>query len=144
MVCYLQAVLNLVAGSLYLLAASVDAEHGVEVPGVTYLAAVVSFVVAVALVAGAVQLTMGVRWARYPVAAVQGLNILGVLMAMASLGGAAFPAALAPLLLSVVVLINMFSAEVTEWFGQIGEGRRLAEIEEVPAHLPPIDFPGIH
>lgn len=75
-------------------------------------------------------------------AAIQGLTVIGKVVGMATVGEAVFADTLA-IMLAVLVLVLLYSAEVTEWFWQVGGRQPSAEIEEVPPHLPPVDLPGI-
>ncbi|WP_117209170.1 hypothetical protein [Allorhizocola rhizosphaerae] len=105
-VLYLQAVLNAGGGALLLFFGGGGAEA---------LLGFGSLLIGFVLAGCAVLLTRGVSWARFPVIVVEVLGIIGGAIAIFS--GAI--QAVAGLVLSVLVLVNMFNAEVRLWLDPV-------------------------
>jgi hypothetical protein len=113
---YGQALLNVIAGALIFYAAGLDRDHGRDVPGAMYFVGYLSLVIAVVLVACAILVTRGRAWARYPVAVIEALNLIGGLITVVSAGDTAFGPGIANIALSVLVLVGLFSRASTLWF----------------------------
>lgn len=108
---YLQALLNGGSGILLLYLAGVEADHGRPAPELSVMG-YVSLLIGVVLVACAVLLTRGVSWARYPVIVIEALGIIGGVIAIFS----GVLTAVAGMVLSVLVLVNLFHSDVRLWF----------------------------
>src|SRR5688572_20132674 len=105
---YLQAALNVFAGILLVSLADDDAPE-MAVLGIG------SFVIGAVLLASAVLLTRGVWWVRWPVLVVEVFGIISGAIALFS----GMISAVGGLVLSVLVLVNLFHSEVRLWFDPV-------------------------
>lgn len=131
---YAQAVLNLFAGVLLFWAIGVEVDHGRDAPVAMRFVAYLSIAIAVVLVCCAILVTRGVSRARYPAAVIETLNIIGglitVLSALAAEAASALGPGLVNVMLSVMVLVGLFSTDTREWFDTVAEQRVLRQIRE--------------
>jgi fatty acid desaturase len=116
---YVQTVFNVGGGVLTLAIAAEETAHNREAPGL-YLFGWVSVVIGSVLLGGAILLTRGFSWARFPVAAVELLGVVSGVIAVAS----GIIANVVNLALCVLVLVNVFSHEVRAWFTTDASHRR--------------------
>lgn len=132
---YVQTVFNVGGGVLVLALAAEETAHDREAPEL-YLFGWVSVVIGIVLVVGAILLTRGVSWARFPVAAVELLGVVSGVIAVAS----GIITNVVNIALCVLVLVNLFSYEVRAWFAP-RQGRSAAGTVPWPDQNPPVDGP---
>lgn len=107
----LQVLSNVVLGGMLLYFAAEEAEHGREAPTLQYVLAVVSLVVGLIAIGCAVALVRRAEWARPVLTVLEGLTIVSGLATLVQ--GA--PQGVMGIVLSVLVIVQLFRAEVTEW-----------------------------
>lgn len=108
---FFQAVVNTGFGIFLLYAASVDIDHGRDVPGLSYALSYLSIGIGIVLAICGVLLLRRVEWARVPVAVLEVLAIISGLITLAS----GVMSGVVNMALGTVVLVSLFKAPTTEW-----------------------------
>ena len=108
---FFQAVVNTGFGVFLLYAASVDIDHGRDVPGLSYALSYLSIGIGIVLAVCGVLLLRRVEWARIPVAVLEALAIISGLITLAS----GVMSGVVNMGLGAVVLVSLFKAPTTEW-----------------------------
>jgi hypothetical protein len=108
---FFQAVINTGFGIFLLYAASVDVDHGRDVPGLSYALSYLSVVIGIVLAICGVLLLRRVEWARIPVAVIEVLGIISGVITLAS----GVMTGVVNLALGAVVLVSLFKAPTTAW-----------------------------
>lgn len=128
---YIQTVFNVGGGALILVVAAEETEHNREAPEL-YALGWVSVVIGVVLLGGAILLTQGVSWARFPVAVVESFGVVSGLIAVAS----GVVTNVVNIALCVLVLVNLFSYDVRVWFTPQNDQPTAGHVPH-----PPVDQP---
>lgn len=112
---FFQAVINTGFGIFLLYAASVDIDHGRDVPRLSYALGYISIVIGIVLAVCGVLLLRRAEWARVPVAAIEVIGIISGLITLAS----GVMTGVVNLALGTIVLVSLFKAPTTAWLRSV-------------------------
>lgn len=112
---FFQAVVNTGFGFFLLYAASVDIDHGRDVPGLSYALSYLSIAIGIVLAVCGVLLLRRAEWARIPIAVIEVLGIVSGLITLAS----GVMSGIVNVGLGAVVLVSLFKAPTTAWLRSV-------------------------